>query len=1116
NSDSAVPSGYAVGGGDCNDSNISINPGMTELADDGIDNDCNGLYGFTWYLDSDGDGFGNPLIAVISESDLSNLGYVQDNRDLVDSNNLVNPAMEEIPNDGLDNDCNGLESVSWYQDSDSDGFGNVNSLLASEIQPAGYVNNSFDCNDGESSINPMAVDIGDGIDNNCNGDMDELPIIPDTGQLASYTNTYGEDSDYLINPPSYVKLDENGNELQVTATSWRMVKDQVTSLIWVLKDSSDGVKNSTNIHDADNTYTVEEASDKVISELNNSNFGNSSEWRLPSIKELAYLANSSNTNPSITTTYFPLVKTSDKIWSGTPVASDTTKAWFYSLSSIAPLTGAKTESLQVWAVRGVEKTSEFKGYVSGIIIDNKTGLMWQKESASGNGKTFNDALTYCENLSLGGYSDWRLPNKNELTSLLSFDRPSPTIDPMFTNTNQGGYWTSTTFFNSFMNFAWSVDFFTTSIVYNSKSELKWVRAVRGGHKPMAKTWYKDRDGDGYGDDAVRMIIDAMDMQPVGYVANNADCNDDPNALPIKGDLINPGAADLPDDDIDQDCTGSDAFTWYKDSDNDGFGDQSIYLVKETQPATYVRNFDDCDDSNKSINPSMTELVDDGLDNNCDNLQKISFYVDGDGDGVGAGLSEVREVPDTVHPPVGYSFTDRDCNDGDSTVSPGLVEIFDDLLDTNCNGENDDDSLQVIPDTGQVTSYTGRPGEDGDYLINEPSLTKIAANGDLLDVGATEWFAVRDNITGFYWEVKTVDNQGDVYAYDEAVDYAESLNLAGFEDWRVPTLTELATIAHLDLKNPAIDKAYFPRMASDSYWTITKLGSGEKAYTVSFRFGESYNENKTGHFRVISVRGGQNLTSRLISNADGTLADTETGLIWNNIDSTNSTWNYAISRLDIMNSLSEEDWRLPTENDMNTLLDILEQDSTFDFSSVFTGVPLTGSFWTTVLAETDPGKALVFSLITGQTNEVSIQQTLRSIAVRGVIQIRFIVNGDGTVFDSKTGLMWMRQNANNGLFMTFENALAFSNTLEFATYNDWRVPSRNEMLSLLDASIDDSVGYATVFPDSEAVYWTSTTCPGLTDSHYGWQIDFNSGAEAITIGDYTNSNVFRAVRGGNPE
>ena len=52
--------------------------------------------------------------------------------------------------------------------------------------------------------------------------------VPDTGQTQSYTETFGEDSDYLINPPSLTKLDANGNDLSDSAASWLIVRGEVS------------------------------------------------------------------------------------------------------------------------------------------------------------------------------------------------------------------------------------------------------------------------------------------------------------------------------------------------------------------------------------------------------------------------------------------------------------------------------------------------------------------------------------------------------------------------------------------------------------------------------------------------------------------------------------------------------------------------------------------------------------------------------------------------------------------------------------------------------------------------------------------------------------------------
>jgi hypothetical protein len=65
----------------------------------------------------------------------------------------------------------------WYRDMDGDGFGDPNNTTVSCVQPGGYVADDTDCNDNNSSIYPGAPEVCDGLDNNCNGQVDEATGI---------------------------------------------------------------------------------------------------------------------------------------------------------------------------------------------------------------------------------------------------------------------------------------------------------------------------------------------------------------------------------------------------------------------------------------------------------------------------------------------------------------------------------------------------------------------------------------------------------------------------------------------------------------------------------------------------------------------------------------------------------------------------------------------------------------------------------------------------------------------------------------------------------------------------------------------------------------------------
>jgi len=121
--------------------------------------------------------------------------------------------------------------------------------------------------------------------------------------------------------------------------------------------------------------------------------------------------------------------------------------------------GGTAKGYFVLYVRGNPEygSNRFVDLGNGIIHDAATGLMWQ-QGDTGVGVDWEEALGYCESLTLGGYADWRLPNAKELQSIVDYSRSPATsgsaaIDPLFhctPITNEAGqadfgcYWSSTT------------------------------------------------------------------------------------------------------------------------------------------------------------------------------------------------------------------------------------------------------------------------------------------------------------------------------------------------------------------------------------------------------------------------------------------------------------------------------------------------------------------------------------------------------------------------------------------------------------------------------------------------------------------------------------------------
>jgi hypothetical protein len=186
------PAGVDVGT-DCLDTDSSVFPGA-------VDEDPKACM-----QDFDADGFGddNPVDGVDPGTDCD------------DSSAVTYPGADEYCN-GSDNDCNGvkdddyaLDAVTWYTDSDDDGFGDSKGKTTTACYtPAYYAENTDDCNDSDEDINPDALeDCTDSLDNNCNGETDE-------------SCTYGTDSadvtitgaaSYEYSGTSFTGSDVNGD-----------------------------------------------------------------------------------------------------------------------------------------------------------------------------------------------------------------------------------------------------------------------------------------------------------------------------------------------------------------------------------------------------------------------------------------------------------------------------------------------------------------------------------------------------------------------------------------------------------------------------------------------------------------------------------------------------------------------------------------------------------------------------------------------------------------------------------------------------------------------------------------------------------------------------------------
>ncbi|PJZ48490.1 hypothetical protein CH362_14915 [Leptospira saintgironsiae] len=240
----------------------------------------------------------------------------------------------------------------------------------------------------------------------------------------------------------------------------------------------------------------------ACSSLNLSNYGNISNWRLPTASELNTLPTyGSGSTPAINTTAFLSTSSGSlstywaNYWSATSYFGDPYYSWATVFSDGSATTSVKPTSNGIFCVSSSNSHSaqisftinKVAGVENGTVTDNVTGLTWQKctnglsgtscNTGSATGSTWTTALASCNALTLAGKT-WRLPNINELRSIMDYSKANPSVDTIyFPGTLSNYYWSSTSYSPSPSN-AWYVHFNRGLVSpFAAKSNSYFIRCV---------------------------------------------------------------------------------------------------------------------------------------------------------------------------------------------------------------------------------------------------------------------------------------------------------------------------------------------------------------------------------------------------------------------------------------------------------------------------------------------------------------------------------------------------------------------------------------------------------------------------------------------------------------
>ncbi|PJZ59253.1 DUF1566 domain-containing protein [Leptospira barantonii] len=311
--------------------------------------------------------------------------------------------------------------------------------------------------------------------------------ISDTGQTVCYdtsTNIACANAGYPRQDADFTSIPSNRSFIGPTAhpvyTNDYTTLDTVRGLIW--KTCAEGLSGPTCGTGTASSIAFPSV-DSTCAALNTQNSGAGysgiTTWRMPSIYELTRFANTENPTGTDTANFpgSPNVN----FYSGTPYApSPANTGWFIQVNAgFYDQLNSLSSTMAIRCVSGTAlSTPSLTNNGDGTITDNRSGLVWQGGAGSGGLSNWQGALTYCDGLNLAGRT-WRLPNVNELHSIVDHTVTNPSINSTyFPGTVSQYYWTSSTPKTN-LTYASAVFFNSGLIGGNGKTNSLYVRCVAG-------------------------------------------------------------------------------------------------------------------------------------------------------------------------------------------------------------------------------------------------------------------------------------------------------------------------------------------------------------------------------------------------------------------------------------------------------------------------------------------------------------------------------------------------------------------------------------------------------------------------------------------------------------
>ncbi len=781
------------GTGDCNDTSAGVNPSKAEICGNSTDENCNGTTNeenatgcLKYYADADGDGFGAGTPKCFCEA--TSIFKTTLANDCADDNKDISPAAEEIC-DGKDNDCNGVADNGC----DADGDGNC---AAGKIVTTGAscLKGGGDCDDNNPNIyKGKTAEVCDGKDDDCNGKTDNgcdddkdgycdsgLTIASPPPAICSKGSGDCDDFNFDVNPgaPEVCNnsIDDNCNNSQndenaAGCANFYFDGDKDGAGLSLKKCLCTGTGSfvATKAGDcADSDPYVYPGVTEVCDNKDNNCDGTIDEENATNCSLFYNDADKDGFGIDLTKCYCTATGTFTAIKKGD--CNDAVKA-------VSPGATEICNDVDDNCDGQVDEGCNADG--DEYCAANKTVVGFPTVCSKGGGDC-NDADP---NVSTAGVE---ICNNSDDNCNGTVDEGCDDDGDTFCDANMKLVGTSSKCSGG------GGDCDDTKAAINPGAKEICGNTVdencSGGYNDVnaqgCTTFYEDADGDAFGkiggnsaclciktgnltatklgdcDDSNELVnggaaelcdgIDnncnsqvdeGCDVDADGYCDSNkitigsppvcpkggGDCNDQVKA-------INPGAAEICGNTVDENCDGSlnssaasNCTDYYYDGDNDGFGVNVKQCLCTPENGFTATKAGDCDDTSAIINPNAVEICGNGKDDNCNGDANEAgaqgcknYYVDGDKDGYGAGTPKCICTAEGTY----ITATTGDCNDADNTIRPNGTEICDGK-DNNCNGQTDegcdDDGDGHCDATMQITATAT-------CLKSTPKCDGIISNG----------------------------------------------------------------------------------------------------------------------------------------------------------------------------------------------------------------------------------------------------------------------------------------------------------------------------------------------------------------------------------------------------